>query len=176
MFELNDLKRPPVTVEYKPYDGIEDGEGLEMELNLDLMTIERMEETEAEFEKLFADLEKTKNGESATDKAGENDGGDEENSEKESRKQSGKPKIGMFYFEKNHIRFRARMLGGAPGDDDANKRYIRNWKMVNKGEAVPVCYETLARMEKTVLDALYDFVTGEASKPTKKSATPSVST
>lgn len=156
-FEIAKLRRPPVSVEYKPTEDIKDGEGLQLKLNLDLLTMARLEEMEKEFETTANTVAKVlkKN--------------DEPESESETEETE---KISIFHFDKANIRFKARMLGGEPGENNPDDRYIADWNVEADGKPVPVCYETFAAMPATVLKNLHDFVTGEASAPTKKSVTP----
>lgn len=137
------MKRPPIKVEYCPHD-VPPGEGLKMSINLDLLTLEKMEELDSEFVNTMKTAQ------------AEQEGGGES--------------FSPFVFDKANVKFKARSLGGNPGEDDPEKRLIRDWEMTDDDEnPIPVSYEFLEKMAKPILDGLYNFITAEASKPTKKS-------
>jgi hypothetical protein len=177
-FEFSGFKRPPVKREYFPHESIKEGSGVQLALNLDLLTLEKMEEIDAQFDAMFAEISNTIENPVADElqvsqpaesqalvKVGSEV--DEELVPVPVKKESYRS-LSMFQLDKAIIRFRAQMLGGLPGEDDPDKRFIKDWNVVENGKKVQVCYETFLRMSKPQLDHLYNFVTEEASNPTKK--------
>lgn len=153
-FEFEDFNIPSVQAVYKPEHF--KGEGLKMMVNLNLITLEKMESIEADFKKWFDEF--TKNHEPK-----------KENTEEENTSKEQESKLEVFFLEKNQLRFRARMLCGKPGENNPDDRYIESWEMKNKaGEDIPVSYESIIGLSKKAIDDLYTFVTTEAGKPTKK--------
>ena len=163
-FEFENLKRPPVDTEYKPRGDEEDGTGLKMQLNLDLLTMSRMEEMEQDYNRALKNLAAV----AKKPKISTENGGDEEETADADNSQG----ISIFHYEKSNIRFKARMLGGRPGERNAEDRYIRSWNLEIGGEKVEINYEFFEQMPVTVLNALYEFVTGEANSVSKKNAAP----
>lgn len=168
-FKFNNLLRPPVAVEFLPHENVSPGEGLEMEINLDLLTLEKMEELDEEFRRTVSDLKQSEQNPVVKTSISET-APDTENAEIIQAAAESEPEsLSLFHFDKANIRFKARSLGGNPGEDNPAARFIRSWKMSDsEGNPIPVSYEFLVKFPKTVLDRLYDFVTNEASKPTKK--------
>lgn len=172
-FELSNLNYPPLTAFYKP-EHVKTGKGVEMEINPNLLTIERMEQVEAEFHKIRMDLLKDIQTPVKTivinpDAAGKPKSPNGKTAEPEHASSPIEEKPAEIFFTEKHVhRFRARMLGGKPGETDPDARYIRRWKVVENGVPVPVCYETFEKLPSRVLNDLYRFVTEEAGKPTKK--------
>ena len=158
-FEFANLGRPAVDAEFKPHDAIADGEGLMLKLNLDLLTMERLEEMETEFQKATTVTEPVSARPESEKSSEAEKSGEAENTD---RKEITPEKISIFYFEKANIRFKARMLGGKPGEDNPEDRYIREWNMQAEGKPIAVAYEFFEKMPSNVLNRLYDFVTGEA--------------
>lgn len=155
-FQLGKLRRPAVRKEYIPHESVKEGEGLQVELNLDLLTLELMEQLDAEIKKTISDI---------GEQSGETDSAE------------ALAKFEMFHFEKMNIRFKAQMLGGKSGETDPDKRFVRSWDMVGEGDKpIPVSYEVFEAMPKPVLDKFYDWVTNEAAKVTKKNEPASSST
>jgi len=157
-FEFNSFRRPSVKVEYKPHPSIKDGEGVQLDLNLDLLTLAAMETIEAEFASLFEQAENAPQEPAST--------------AKRSRKNASdvsliKPaEFTIYQFEKAIFRLRACLLAGKPGENDPDKRFIRSWNVTRGGKKLPVAYESLISMPAKALNDLYLFVTGKANNPT----------
>lgn len=163
-FKFGNLRRPPVSVEYLPHESVKPGEGLQVELNLDLLTLELMESLDEEMQKTIEDIQTELDGSDETPPVTDADAPAE-------NKKPAATKFEMFHFEKMNVRFKARMLGGNPGENNPDKRFVRGWNMTDdEGKEIPVSYEIFEAMPKTALDSFYNFVTAEAGKPTKKSA------
>lgn len=158
-FEFSGFRKPPVEREFLPHEDMKPGEGVMLKLNLDLLTLERMEQLETEFDGIF---------ETTVAKALP------EASKAKSKKLTvagTKPepaaKISLFDYEKKMFKLRARMLAGRPGEDDPDTRIIQSWNVVADGKAVPVSFEAFLQMPSSGLRKLYEFCTGEANNPTK---------
>lgn len=139
-FDIKGVSRPTVTAEFKPHENIADGEGIQTELNLDWLTLDRMEESESEYLNLSEeDLKQIEDG-----------------------------KLSTYHFMKRDIRYRSRVLGGKPGSNDPEDRVIRSWNVVRDGVPVPIQYETFLSLPYVMLANLFQFCAFDAGKPTKK--------
>lgn len=168
MFEISELKAPPFACEFKPHPNLKDGEGLQLKLNLDFLTIERIDALNKEIEnrvKSFLPSPDVDAKPDALAKKSKKNPATETALVAPARPQG---LDSMYFLDKEHIRLRAIMLGGAPGNTDPEQRLIHSWDAVRGGSPVPVCFEVFAGMSKHMQQALYDFVTVEAQKPSKK--------
>lgn len=162
-FEFSAFRRPVVRVEYKPHPSVKDGEGVQLELNLDLVTLEVMEGIEEEFNRIFADHQEP------AERSGKRFRADVEVSDDDNDGVvDDAPRINLYSYERALFAMRATLLAGKPGSDDPNERFIYSWNVVKKGKPVPVSYETLVGMPATTVADLYNFVTSTANNPTDK--------
>lgn len=147
-FEFEKLRVLPVEAEFKPNEQIVDGEGLKLQLNLDLLTVGKMEEVEAENRQREKDLTVLE-------------------AKQKNKSKKKEESISAFHFIKTDIRFKARQLGGKPGENNPADRYIADWDLVQNGAKVPVSYEIFEQMPLQLLNELYNFVVGEANSVKK---------
>lgn len=186
MFELSALKALPHACEFKPNPNLKDGEGVQLTINLEFLTIERIDALNLEIENRVKNLLPVPVPEVAEDKL-------QTSSKKGKQSKTTETAIeivpasepeptalpsfdSMYFFDKEQIRLRAIMLGGAEGNEDPTQRLIHSWDVVHNKKPVPVCFEVFLGMSKHMQQALYDFVTDEAQKPTKKKSQQSEST
>ncbi len=169
-FDFSGFASPPVEREFFPRDDMKPGEGVKIKINLDLLTLEKMEALEGEFNNIFQesavslkeaiappDVKGRKSTKMAV--AGE--------------KPLALPKIELFAFEKAKFRFFAGALAGLPGSTDANDRLIHSWDVQKDGTPIPVTHEAFLQMPPHGLSRLYRFCVGEANNPTPSEKKPS---
>lgn len=154
-FEFSGFRRPLIGVEYKPHPSVKDGEGVQLQLNLDLLTIERMEEIEANFNEVFSRF-----GASLADDAAEGSDQEEGLVKKDRR-------ISLYSYEKALFNMRVSLLAGTKGNADPNARFIHSWNVVKDGKPLPVEFESFDGMSTTAVADLYNFVTTAANNPTE---------
>lgn len=142
----------PVACEFLP-DGYKDGEGLQLELNLHLISIEFMEKLEAE---LNDTIQKAKQESETENKVIE---GEED------------AQISFFFQQKEELKFKARILGGEAGKKNDPNRIIKSWNLMRKGKPVPVSQNEIIKLGRATVDALFNFCM-TAGQPKKTSAEP----
>ena len=145
MFEYSNLYTP-IEVEFLPHENITPGNGLQLSVNLDILTLDFLEATE----KFFDEWEKEQTNLGNSEKA-KND-----------------PILQNIKFD---IRYKAMILGGRPNSVDVGKRVITNWSLQRNGMQVPVTFEELCKLSQPLLVALYDFCTNEVADVKKKKKT-----
>lgn len=147
-FEFSSLFSETFDCEYKPNENVPDGEGLQLKLNVDVLTYD------------FLKFSKTKFLEA------------KEQTKEKKQSEAAEKQINLITDE---FEFMARTLGGQPGEDDKSKRVIVDWNMQIKGSKVEVSYDFFLKWGYTSLQSLFNFCVYEAGKPTKKNETPSAS-
>lgn len=150
-FEAEKLRRPLVDEEFKPYEGIPDGEGLKLKLNLSHITLEYLDNLDDFFNDFVNKLIK-----------------DEEEKNKANPEALPKNKVNLFDGLKFNIRFRAITLVGKPGESNPQTRVIHSWNLEKDGQPVPVLYDELIKYDERLISDLYDFCMKEAGNPKKK--------
>jgi|GEM_PF-6916754 len=165
-FEFGGFRKPPIDVEYKPHDSVPEGQGVMMKLNLELLTLDRMEQIDAEFEATLKSVEQEID-ETAKGKKLLTEGG---GAKKPARSDAGGNNVGIFAFDRALLRMKIIMLAGAPGADQDKPfdRLIHSWNVVEGGAPVAITFENIARLPSAQIERLYAFATGEANKPTAK--------
>lgn len=164
-FELNSFRRPAEAAEYKPKH-IATGDGVQLMLNLDWLTLAKMEETEADMLRSieFENKQLMTVGNEAAEKENKSD----------DLNLLYKAQIHSIYgFQKAQHCYKARVLGGKPGSTDPTDRVIQSWDVISGGVAVPVCYESFVQMPEAILTSLYDFCTNYSVTVKKTNAAPS---
>lgn len=172
-FDFAGLASPPIEREFFPHEGMKAGEGIKLMLNLDFLTLEKMESLEAGFNAIFDETANSLRDLIAPPPA-------------KGRRKSNKlavtgtkpeelPKIELFAFEKAKFRFFAGALAGQPGSTDPTDRLIHGWDVVRDGKPVPISYEAFLQMPPHGLSRLYRFCVGEANNPTTSEKKPSSS-
>jgi hypothetical protein len=154
-FDVSNLTKP-VACEFLP-PGCPKGQGLKLELNLNLISIEFMEKLESELNETVVRAKKISEIEEKVLKGDESAFKAEES-----------PQISFFFQQKEEIRFKARILGGEAGKRNDPNRIIVSWDLERKGKPVPVCQEEIIKLGKPMVDALFQFCMLEAGQPTKK--------
>lgn len=184
-FEFSGFISAPVEREFLPREGMKEGEGVKLMLNLDYLTIERMDQLDAKFNKMFdGSLGILKAVDKAVSELATEDEPDPTPKTDAIAKRGKKklpvaatkpapatpavPQIELFVFEKARARFYAETLAGEPGNTDPEKRLIHGWNVVRDGEDVPICYESFIQMPPHGLTKLYRFVIGAANNPTSQ--------
>ncbi|CAN5508925.1 hypothetical protein BH10ACI2_BH10ACI2_04340 [soil metagenome] len=163
-FDFSGFRSLPVEREFFPMDGLAAGEGVTLQLNLDLLTLEKMDQLEIEFNAIFDEIlnpfkELEKDAEANTETALVKSGEAEP-------KPFQLPKFEMFALEKAKFSFFARVLAGAAGEADEYNRFIHSWNVTKKGKPVPITYESFLQMPPHGLARLYRFCVSEANNPT----------
>lgn len=173
-FDISGFRMPPVEREFLPHEDVQPGDGVKLLLNLDLLTLERMELIDEEFRAMFDEKVEPETEELETSQAlaiteptSKSKKLPVAGKKPEKKKPSPTSAISLYAYERAVIPFRAKLLAGQPGEDDPDKRIIRSWNVVKNGKAMPVCYESLIVMPSQALEKLYLFCTREANNPTK---------
>lgn len=172
-FDFSGFFSAPVEREFYPTEQAEkDGNAILVKINLDLLTLEKMEQLEAEFNSIFedaaglfakidevkAEIDAGQKKEDALEKV--------DAITEELEKVPELPKFQLFAYEKASFKFYARALAGEPGNDDATHRLLHSWNVVKGKTPVPISYESFLQMPPHGLRKLYRFCVGEANNPT----------
>ena len=181
-FDFGGFRSSPVEREYFPVDGMKSGEGVTLQLNLDLLTTAKMTQLEDEYNAIYEDLARPfeslfKALKPAADEkparkpveepenAADEDPAIEAADEKE--EDSSLPAMRIFSFEKANLTFYARVLGGSPENTDPYDRLIHGWNVTENGKPMPVSNESFLRMPPHAVKRLYRFCLGAANNPTE---------
>lgn len=165
-FEFAELQNPAFPCEYKPNEKTPDGKGLQLELNLDVITLDYLEYTGRFIQSIQNAAKAVSPAKAAlTDGAAPADGATtDDNAEVEKAVEE----TDFYNIAASQMRNQARILGGKPGDDNESDRVIRKWNLVKKGVPVPVSYETMISLGFKVLADLFNYCVYRAGQPTKK--------
>lgn len=201
-FEFSGFLSPAVARDFYPTEQAEkDKTAVKLWLNLDMLTIERMEQLETDYAQFLDDatgvftavseLFKADDADSDTDTDAVaitdavTDGKQPTAKKKKELAVAGKKpsktglpatRIGVFAMEKTRLRFYATVLGGRAGENDPTKRLIADWNLVRDGKPIPISYEVFLQMPPHGLAKLYQFVLGAANSPTPQEKKQSSST
>lgn len=167
-FEFSGFFAPPVEREFLLAEGMEPGTGVQIFINLDLLTIEKMQELEAEFNAIFDDsVAPIRKALDAVADAEQKDRDSEEaGADTDKPEVTQLPKLELFALEKAKFKFFARALAGPEGDTNPSNRLLHSWNVVRDKKAVPISYESFLQMPPHGLIRLYRFCIGEANNPT----------
>lgn len=162
--------------EFLPHPSVKKGEGLKIHVNLDLMTLEYLDNTEKFFEQ-WKDEQLKKYGISDEDFA---EAAEAEKPAKKGKKavaEKPKPFVAPLQAElindqlRLDIRYKAIVLAGRPGSDDPRKRWIASWDLVDAdGKPVEISYEVVSKWSRHLITNLYEFCqkAGQTDKETEK--------
>lgn len=166
-FEFSGFCAPPVEREFFPQEGMKPGEGIMLQLNLDHLSLERMDLMDARFNEIFdGSMSIMKMIEGVVEEANPKPKSKKLAAAAEKPKPVEVPKIELFTFEKARTRFYIEMLAGEPGNTDPFNRLVHGWNVTRDGQDVPVSYETFSQLPPHGLKRLWHFVMGEANNPT----------
>ncbi len=173
-FEFSDLFSAPIEREFFPREGIKDGEGIKLMLNLDFLTMERMEQLEGEaqriaveFAEAYGEPELIDAPEGEAPAAGKKAKKPDAGKETTEALQKTSPKVQLFGIEKAMFKIMAITLAGPSGLTDPTQRLINSWNVVRDGKPVPVSYESFCQIPQHGLQKLYRFCLYSAPNPTK---------
>ncbi len=179
-FEFGDLyNEDAFKTEFLPHEKVRKGQGLKLDLNRDVVSLDFINQTKSFVENLVSDYEQ------AVAKSPENSGtGEPEEKSDEERRAEAEKSVSTSLNENlmvmeglaQAIRQYARILGGKPGEDIPSDRVIRSWDLVRGGKPVPVSYEELVTWKLSVLKKLFNFCVFEAQSVEKKKGKRSANT
>lgn len=159
--------------EFLPTTRTKKGQGLKVEINANLITLEYLERGKKEIEKLlgFADVYKQIEEAAAQEAAAAEEGPADDKAapvDFEVIKQRLDLQAQTYDRMAGEIRVMARILGGNPGEDIPADRVVKSWDLTRAGRPVAVSFEELCRWDYKLLKKFYNFCVYEASEPEKK--------
>lgn len=179
-FEFSGFRSLPVEREFLPLADMKAGDGVLLQINLDLLTLEKIEDLETEFNRLmnesmgFAEALDAIN--DAIEAAAESEAPQPKQvkgkkmpvagTKPDAIKKFEVPKIEIYAEQKARFRFHATALAGKPGNTDPYDRLIYDWSAVKNGKKIPISYEVFMQMPPHALLKMYYFCLGEANNPT----------
>jgi hypothetical protein len=155
--------------EFKPHKDIADGEGLQLNLSNDIISIDFLEMAARNIQDIMSlpvsDSEtSTEDGETTKPKKTAK----KSDVSAEDTQKSLLNSLEWFKNTTDSIMVMARILGGRPGETNVLDRVIQSWDLEKKGEPVAVSYEELSKWKFSLLQKLYNFCIYEAQNPEKK--------
>ena len=178
-FDFSGFRALPVERLFFPTEQARaDNNPVKLMLNLDFLSLEKMEQLETEFNAIFdetfgvfrkieeaaEDLPEETAADAVTALAVVDE--DTAATAAPEAKALDLPKLELFALEKSKFRFFVRALAGAPGEKDPNNRFIHSWDVMKGNKAIPISYESFLQMPPHGLMDLYRFCVGEANNPT----------
>jgi len=150
--EFCDIFIETIEDEFKPNPEIEDGKGLWVQLNGNVITTEFMNWYKKSLSDFQVNLTKNK-----------------PKNKKPTTADTLTEGIKSIELIENQMKTQAELLGGFPGKSNPDARIIRDWGMVKQGQKVPVSYEALISIGFKGLNRLFNWCLYEAGAPKKKS-------